>query len=173
VSNARASRSNAAASRSPGCLYSLQGMNLAVRTLRLLGIFVALLVVLSQATSSESLALVVIACALIGIICVWWRACAVSFGGACCAVRDVVVSSSWRVCVVVVVVAAFVPGAEAVDNYPSAAAKAACDLWVETTVSNSGWWNYYKYGCKKYGCCGTLAACKSKCVSSSSLNSVR
>ena len=140
VSDARALR-NAAASTSPsGCLDSLQRFlqKLAVRTLGLLGIFVALLVVLSQAISSEPMVLVVIVCALIGIFCVWWRASAVrlsvSFGGACRAIRGVV-RRGGRVWVGVVVAAAVVvPGVEAVD-YPSAAAKAACDVWSEGLTS--------------------------------------
>ena len=139
--------------------------NLAARTLRLLGIFIALLIVLSQATSNEPMALVVIVCALVGILCVWWRGSAVSFGGACRAIREVV-RWSWKGWVVVVVFVAVVPGVKGVDDYPSAAAKAACDVWAEgktTSTTNQG---YYKSGCAKYiSSGGTLTSCKAECLS--------
>ena len=168
VSNARASRSNAAASASRSeCLDSLQRFlqNLAARTLRLLGIFIALLIVLSQATSNEPMALVVIVCALIGILCVWWRGSAVSFGGACRAIREVV-RWSWKGWVVVVVFVAVVPGVKGVDDYPNAAAKAACGVWAEGQTTDTYAQSYYKWGCAKYiSSGGTLTSCKAECLS--------
>jgi hypothetical protein len=175
-SNARASRSNAATSplRS-GCLDSWQRFlqNLAVRTLRLLGIFIALLIVLSQAASNEPMALVVIMCALVGILCVWWRGSAVSFGGACRAIREVV-RWSWKGWVVVVVFVAVVPGVKGVDDYPNAAPKAACDVWAEGMTTITGRWQYYKWGCAKYiSSGGTLTSCKAECARTYSNINVR
>jgi len=144
----------------------LQWKNLLVRTLGLLGIFVALLIVLSQAiSSSEPMALVIIVCALIGIFRVWWTVSAASFGGACRAIREMV-RWSWKGWVVAVVFVAVVPGVKGVDDYPNAAAKAACDVWVETTVTNTNWQDWYKWGCAEYiSSGGTLTSCKAECLS--------
>ena len=129
VSNAQASYSNAAASSSPGCLDSLQWKNLLVRTLGLLGIFVALLIVLSQAiSSSEPMALVVIVCALIGIFRVWWTVSAVSLGGACCAIRDVVSGGGWM-WLVLLVTASLLRRVSASNNFPFDVTVAACILF--------------------------------------------
>ena len=148
----------------------MQGMNLAVRTFRLLGIFVALLVVLSQATSSELMTLVVLVCALVGILSVCWRGSAVSFGGACRAIREVV-RWSWRGWVVVVVFVAVVPGVRGVDDYPSAAPKAACDVWAEVQTAYTDYFQFSKWGCAKYiSSGGTLTSCKAECASKYSVS---
>ena len=107
----------------------------------------------------------IVMCALVGILCVWWRGSAVSFGGACRAIREVV-RWSWKGWVVVVVFVAVVPGVKGVDDYPNAAAKAACDVWAEGQTTNTGYWQYYKWGCAKYiSSGGTLTSCKAECVS--------
>ena len=107
----------------------------------------------------------IVMCSLVGILCVWWRGSAVSFGGACRAIREVV-RWSWKGWVVVVVFVAVVPGAKGVDDYPNAAAKAACDVWVEGFETTTGWWKYYKWGCAKYiSSGGTLTSCKAECLS--------
>ena len=65
-----------------------------------------------------------------------------------------------------VVFVAVVPGVKGVDDYPNAAPKAACDVWVETTVTNTNRWKYYKWGCAKYiSSGGTLTSCKAECAS--------
>ena len=84
-----------------------------------------------------------------------------SFGGACRAIREVV-RWSWKGWVVVVVFVAVVPGVRGVDDYPNAAAKAACDVWAEGMTTTS----YYKWGCAKYiSSGGTLTSCKAECLS--------
>jgi len=103
----------------------------------------------------------IVMCALVGILFVWWRGSAVSFGGACRAIREVV-RWSWKGWVVVVVFVAVVPGVRGVDDYPNAAAKAACDVWAEGMTTTS----YYKWGCAKYiSSGGTLTSCKAECLS--------
>ena len=106
-------------------------------------------------------------CALIGILCVWWAAPrALSLGGACRAIRDAM-SSGVIAWVVAVVFAEVIPGVEAVDNYPHAAAKAACDVWA--AGSSTKLW-----GCAKYiSSGGTLTSCKPECASKHSNSGVR
>ena len=105
----------------------------------------------------------IVMCALVGILCVWWRGSAVSFGGACRAIREVV-RWGWNGWVVVVVFVAVVPGVKGVDDYPNAAPKAACELWVETTFVVHR--QFYKWGCAKYiSSGGTLTSCKAECAS--------
>ena len=112
----------------------------------------------------------IVMCALVGILCVWWRGSAVSFGGACRAIREVV-RWSWQGWVVVVVFVEVVPGVKGVDDYPNAAAKAACDVWAEGLTS----YQTAKWGCAKYiSSGGTLTSCKAECASKySSTQSVR
>ena len=115
----------------------------------------------------------IVMCALVGILWVWWRGSAVSFGGACRAIREVV-RWSWKGWVVVVVFAAVVPGVKGVDDYPDAAPKAACDVWAEEQNTNTYYWQYYKWGCAKYiSSGGTLTSCKAECLSKYPSNSVR
>ena len=116
----------------------------------------------------------IVMCALVGILFVWWRGSAVSFGGACRAIREVV-RWSWKRWVVVVVFVAVVPRVKGVYyDYPNAAAKAACDVWAEGQTTSSGFWQYYKWGCAKYiSSGGTLTSCKAECLSKYSPGSVR
>ena len=103
----------------------------------------------------------IVMCALVGILWVWWRGSAVSFEGACRAIREVV-RWSWKGWVVVVVFVAVVPGVKGVDDYPNAAPKAACELWAEGQTYPG----YYKWGCAKYiSSGGTLTSCKAECAS--------
>ena len=107
----------------------------------------------------------IVMCALVGILFVWWRGSAVSFGGACRAILDVV-RWSWQGWVVAIVFAAVVPVVKGVDDYPHAAAKAACDVWVETTITDTNWHPAFKWGCAKYiSSGGTLTSCKAECAS--------
>ena len=107
----------------------------------------------------------IVMCALVGILCVLWRGSAVSFGGACRAIREVV-RWSWQGWVVVVVFVAVVPGVKGVDDYPNAAPKAACELWAEAQTSNTFSKNAAKWGCAKYiSSGGTLTSCKAECLS--------
>ena len=107
----------------------------------------------------------IVMCALVGILCVWWRGSAVSFEGACRAIREVV-RWSWKEWVVVVVFVAVVPRVQGVDDYPNAAAKAACDVWAEGMSPNTGYQGFYKWGCAKYiSSGGTLTSCKAECAS--------
>ena len=107
----------------------------------------------------------IVMCALVGILFVWWRGSAVSFGGACRAIREVV-RWSWKGWVVVVVFVAVVPGVKGVDDYPNAAAKAACDVWAEGKTTNPTTQGYYKEGCAWYiSSGGTLTSCKAECAS--------
>ena len=107
----------------------------------------------------------IVMCALVGILCVWWRGSAVSFGGACRAIREVV-RWSWKGWVVVVVFVAVVPGVKGVDDYPNAAAKAACDVWAEGLTTSTDYQNAAKWGCAKYiSSGGTLTSCKAECAS--------
>ena len=104
----------------------------------------------------------IVMCALVGILFVWWRGSAVSFGGACRAIREVV-RWSWKGWVVVVVFGAVVPRVKGVDDYPNAAAKAACDVWAEAQTYEQ---DRYKWGCAKYiSSGGTLTSCKAECLS--------
>ena len=104
----------------------------------------------------------IVMCALVGVLFVWWRGSAVSFEGACRAIREVV-RWSWQRWVVVVVFVAVVPRVKGVDDYPNAAPKAACDVWAD------GLTNYQvsaKWGCAKYiSSGGTLTSCKAECAS--------
>ena len=62
-----------------------------------------------------------------------------------------------------VVFVAVVPGVKGVDDYPNAAAKAACDVWAEGQTSYQ---DRYKWGCAKYiSSGGTLTSCKAECGS--------
>ena len=105
-------------------------------------------------------------CALIGILCVWWAAPrALSLGGACRAIRDAM-SSGVIAWVVAVVFAEVVPRVRGMDDYPNAAAKAACDVWAEAQTTNTNWQAGYKWGCAKYiSSGGTLTSCKVECAS--------
>ena len=88
-----------------------------------------------------------------------------SFGGACRAIREVV-RWSWKGWVVVVVFVAVVPGVKGVDDYPNAAAKAACDVWAEGVATNTIILGIDKWGCAKYiSSGGTLTSCKAECAS--------
>ena len=120
----------------------------------------------SPSSSYQQLVLMyIVMCALVGILFVWWRGSAVSFGGACRAIREVV-RWSWQGWVVVVVFVAVVPGVKGADDYPNAAAKAACDVWAEGRTTSTTEQDYYKWGCAKYiSSGGTLTSCKAKCTS--------
>ena len=89
---------------------------------------------ISSCSYQQLVFMYIVMCALVGILCVWWRGSAVSFGGACRAIREVV-RWSWKGWVVVVVFVAVVPGVKGVDDYPNAAAKAACDVWAEAQTT--------------------------------------
>ena len=116
---------------------------------------------ISSSSYQQLVFMYIVMCALVGILFVWWRGSAVSFGGACRAIREVV-RWSWKGWVVVVVFVAVVPGVKGVDDYPNAAAKAACDVWAETQI----WQDTYKWGCAKYiSSGGTLTSCKAECAS--------
>ena len=107
----------------------------------------------------------IVMCALVGIHFVWWRGSVVSIGGACRAIREVV-RWGWQGWVVVVVFVAVVPGVRGVDDYPNAAAKAACDVWAEGQTTNTDFQDRYKWGCAKYiSSGGTLTSCKAECAS--------
>ena len=118
---------------------------------------------ISSCSYQQLVFMYIVMCALVGILFVWWRGSAVSLGGACRAIREVV-RWSWKGWVVVVVFVAVVPGVKGVDDYPNAAAKAACDVWVDTTFTSSQ--SKYKWGCAKYiSSGGTLTSCKAECLS--------
>ena len=120
---------------------------------------------ISSCSYQQLVFMYIVMCALVGILFVWWRGSAVSFGGACRAIREVV-RWSWRGWVVVVVFVAVVPGVRGVDDYPNAAAKAACDVWVEGFETYTSRWCIYKWGCAKYiSSGGTLTSCKAECLS--------
>ena len=112
---------------------------------------------ISSCSYQQLVFMYIVMCALVGILCVWWRGSAVSFGGACRAIREVV-RWSWKGWVVVVVFVAVVPGVKGVDDYPNAAAKAACDVWAADIQK--------LWGCAKYiSSGGTLTSCKAECAS--------
>ena len=91
---------------------------------------------------------------------------AVSFGGACRAIREVV-RWIWKGWVVAVVFVAVVPGVKGVDDYPNAAPKTACDVWAEGLGGTGNWQqDAAKWGCAKYiSSGGTLTSCKAECWS--------
>lgn len=127
---------------------------------------------ISSCSYQQLVFMYIVMCALVGILFVWWRGSAVSFGGACRAIREVV-RWSWKGWVVVVVFVAVVPGVKGVDDYPNAAAKAACDVWAEGKTTSTEYLSYYKWGCAKYiSSGGTLTSCKAECLSKYG-NSVR
>jgi hypothetical protein len=128
---------------------------------------------ISSCSYQQLVFMYIVMCALVGILFVWWRGSAVSFGGACRAIREVV-RWSWKGWVVVVVFVAVVPGVKGVDDYPNAAAKAACDVWAEAQTTSTGYQAFYKWGCAKYiSSGGTLTSCKAECASKYSNSAVR
>ena len=128
---------------------------------------------ISSCSYQQLVFMYIVMCALVGILFVWWRGSAVSFEGAYRAIREVV-RWSWQGWVVVVVFVAVVPGVKGVDDYPNAAATAACELWAEARDTRTSYQGYYKWGCAKYiSSGGTLTSCKAECKSKYSNGSVR